>query len=230
MGIKTFVPVLVFALIFTACYDAPPPRVPRPELPPMQQGASILVDTREKLELRKRGEEACSTGAGGRIDCVKYKVNEPVMVTHARATYNGRSLTLGQAQGLTDPEYLQDIDAIANHIEGCKRAKIPRIAGELFWLVGSIVFVDAYANNSSQPDKTLAVTGGALIGAGLVSYALGKYVLGGQHCEAANDLYRSRENQFRDRDDTDVTGRNAAILEEAAKRFNAKHGGNDPSP
>jgi hypothetical protein len=100
----------------------------------------------------------------------------PVMVTHARATYNGRSLTLGQAQGLTDPEYLQDIDAIANHIEGCKRAKIPRIAGELFWLVGS-----------------------------------------------ANDIYRSRESQFRDRDDTDVTGRNAAILEEAAKRFNAKH-------
>ena len=76
------------------------------------------------------------------------------MVTHARATYNGRALTLGQAEAMADPTYIQDIDAIADHIERCKRAKIPRIAGELLWLVGSLVFVDAYANNSSAPDKT----------------------------------------------------------------------------
>src|SRR6185312_2849039 len=118
--------ILAISILATACYGNPPPAIPRPDVPQVVPGASLDVDSRTEDEMRPvtHRNRVCSG-----VDCSTISVtsDEHVTVKHAKVTYGGRPLTLGQAEAIGDPAYLSDYDKMTRLAASCRHASIPKL-------------------------------------------------------------------------------------------------------
>jgi len=209
-----------FCLALAACYGDPPPAFPRPVLPQVVPGAALDVESQERDELRPvtSHDRVC---VGGDCSTVSVTSHEHVTVKHAQASYGGQRLSFGQAQALADPSYLADYDHMTALAASCRHAAIPKYVGEILTTGGILLAADG-AGDSGNYTNPYAIAGMAAVAGGLVAYALGKYALGGQDCEPANDIFEARRAQWRSADDADVEDDLADELERIASQFNAR--------
>jgi hypothetical protein len=212
--------LFILCLALAGCYDNPPPAIPRPVVPQVVPGAVLDVDSHEASELRPvTSHDRVCVGA----DCSTVSVtnHEYVTVKHAKATYNGQRLAFGQAQALADPTYLADYDRMTALAASCSHATVAKWVGELFTTGGILLLADGAGANSDW-GSPYAIAGMATIAGGIAAYALGKYALGGQDCEPANDIFEARRRQWREVDSADVEDDLADELERIATQFNAR--------
>ena len=79
----------------------------------------------------------------------------------------------------------------------------------------------AATSDGSIKEPWFALGVGAIVG-GIASYALGKYVFGGQDCAPAKEIFDRRSGQFSSSDEKDVEGSDVDEIESVAKDFNAR--------
>jgi hypothetical protein len=103
----------------------------------------------------------------------------------------------------------------------CSHATVAKWVGELFTTGGILLLADGAGANSDW-GSPYAIAGMATIAGGIAAYALGKYALGGQDCEPANDIFEARRRQWREVDSADVEDDLADELERIATQFNAR--------
>jgi hypothetical protein len=213
--------MLCLVAVVAGCYDNPPPRAPRIEAPAVVPGASLEIDSRVTQENRRvaEHERVCVNGS---CDTVSVTHHQMVDVHHASATYNGQPLTYGQTLMLADPTFVQDQKRMAELTASCERAAIPRELGEALFLVGDIGIIEGGATSDGSIKEPWFAAGIAAVAAGITSYALGKYVFGGQDCAEASELYLKRSGQFGSADEKDVEDSTADEVETIAKDFNAR--------
>ena len=211
----------VLSFLFAGCYELPPPKVPRPELPPIVAGATLEVDSRHTTERRPvTSHDRVCVGA----DCSTVSVtsSERVDVHRASATYNGTPVTLGQAQALGDPSYLEDLQAMQDLTATCNHAKVPKYIGEALFFAGTLLLINGAGTSDGSTKEPYFGLGIAGMAGGIVSYALGKYVFGGQACSEAQEIYDRRRDEWTSQGDRDVEGSLAHELETVANTFNQR--------
>ncbi len=215
----TLITRLAAFLALTGCYELPPPKVPRPELPPIVAGATLEVDARDTTERRPvtSRERVC---VGSDCSTVSVTSNERVNVHRASATYNGSPVTLGQAQALGDPTYLRDLQRMQDLTGTCDHAKVPKYLGEALFTVGTLLIINGAGTSDGSIKEPYFGLGIAGMAGGIVSYALGKYVFGGQACDEALSIYQARRAEWQSQGDRDVEGSLANELETVANTFN----------
>ncbi len=213
--------LVIASLCLAACYDNPPPQVPRPQIPQLVPGGVLDVESHDEDELRPvTSHDRVCVG----VDCSTVSVThkEHVNVKHASATYGDAKLSLGQALALGDPAYLADYDQMTKLAASCQHAAIPKYAGDILGTVGMLLIIDG-AGTTGASNMPYVYAGGAALVGGIAAYALGLFALGGQDCAPANEIFERRRAQFRAADSTDVEDDLADALERIAKEFNARH-------
>jgi len=215
--------LIVLCVALTACYDNPPPQIPRPQLPPVVDGATLDVESRVESERRPvtHRDHVCVDHSCSDVSVTS---RENVSVTHATASYGGKPLTLDEALSIGDPTYVSDWTKMDNLAASCRHASVPKYIGEVLTTGGMLLFINGTATSDGSVNMPYAIGGGAAIVGGLVSYALGKYALGGQDCAEANEIFERRRAQYRAAKDTDVEDDLAEELQTIAHQFNAKLG------
>ncbi|CAN5228855.1 hypothetical protein BH11MYX1_BH11MYX1_55440 [soil metagenome] len=213
---------LRFASLWIAlagCYENPPPAVPRPQLPELVPGAALEVESHTNEENRQmtKHDRVC---VGSDCSTVSVTSTERVNVHHAAASYGGAPITLGQAQALGDPTYLRDLARMDELRASCRHATVPKYLGEALLTIGGLLIVQGSATSDGSVDKPYVIAGAAGMVGGIVSYALGKYALGGQDCEGAREIYQSRRAEWASQDQRDVENSLADQLETVARDFN----------
>jgi hypothetical protein len=208
-------------LLVAGCYDVPPPRVPQPDVPAFVPGATIDVETRSVEEMRRvrSHDEVCS---GGSCSDISTSHTEPVTVKHATATYGGNKVTFGQAEALADPTYVADWQHMEQLSANCRHAAIPKYAGEVLTTVGLLLFVDGTATSDGSIQPLPTALGAVGLAAGIASYALGKYVFGGQDCAEATAIYG--KHSWDAAGTVDVEDELADELQSVVVNFNQKVG------
>jgi hypothetical protein len=212
--------LVIASLCLAACYDNPPPNVPRPQLPQVVPGAALDVESHDEDEMRPvTSHDRVCVG----IDCSTVSVThkEHVTVKHASATYGDAKLTLGQAEALGDPTYLTDYDQMTKLAASCQHAAIPKYAGDILATVGMLLIIDG-AGTTGAANMPYVYAGGAALAGGIAAYALGLFALGGQDCAPANEIFERHRAEFRAADSNDVEDDLADELERVAKEFNAR--------
>jgi len=212
---------LCLLALLAGCYDNPPPRVPHVDAPAIVPGATLDVESSVTAE-RRRVTDHEAVCVGGHCDTVSVTSHQVVDIHHASATYNGIPLTYGQALALADPTFLKDQDEMARLTKSCERAAVPKLVGEVLFLAGDLgVIQGAATSDGSINEPWFALGVGAIVG-GIASYALGKYVFGGQDCAPAKEIFDRRSGEFSSADAKDVEGSDADEIESVAKDFNAR--------
>ena len=181
----------LFALVsLSACYGAAPPKPPLVPMPTLQRGARIDVDTVSKTTMESVAKTAssCPQGVGtGDPSCVvtHYSVMEPVTRTSSQMSYAGEPVTVAQFRVLTDPQYDQEVVALADLAHKCQRANVPRYVGIGMFAVGLLVPTLLGSHMPSAANE--GVFWGGVVG-GSASYALGYFSFGGRDCVRAREL------------------------------------------
>ncbi len=209
----------VLAVLLAGCYETPPPKVPRPELPAIVPGAELEVDSKVTEEKRRvtNHDRVC---IGSDCSTVSVTSRENVNVHHAAATYNGSPVTFGQAQALGDPTYLKDLSRMQELGAHCSHASVPKYVGEALFMVGGLLVVEGGGTSDGSFKEPYFGAGIAAMAGGVVAYALGKYAFGGQDCAEAQEIYDRRRAEWRSQDERDVEDSLADQLETVAKDFN----------
>ena len=211
---------LLICIAATACYGNPPPRIPRPDVPQVVPGAALDVESHDEDEMRPvtSRDRVC---VGSDCSTVSVTHREHVSVKHASATYAGAPLTFGQAQALGDPTYLDDYDHMTKLADSCRRAAVPKYAGDILGTAGMLLVING-SGTTGDTNVPMTVAGSAAIAAGIAAYALGMFALGGQDCAPATEIFERRRSQWRAAGDRDVEDSNADELEAVVKQFNAR--------
>lgn len=183
---------LLLAPMLAACYGAAPPKPPVIPLPPVQEGAEILVHTETKTTMEEVAKQStsCPQGKGeGDPSCTihRYTVSEPVTRTKSTASYGDQPLNFAQFRVMTDPKYGDKVAAVAHLSHTCQRANMPRYVGIGLTLVG-LVGGPLVAKGDSTAGKIVGYGG---IAGGISAYALGYFSFGGRDCNEARMIYNS---------------------------------------
>jgi hypothetical protein len=227
------VKLLLAVSVLSACYDNPPPQIPRPQPPAVIDGATLDVESRvvtERRPVTKRDHVCVRTNGHSSCSDVSVTSREPVRVTHATATYGGAPLTVHEALGLADPTYVPDWTRMDKLAANCRHASVPKYVGGILTLAGMLLVIQGTGTSDGSVNMPYAIGGGAALAGGLAAYALGKYALGGQDCAEANEIYQRHRAQYSAAGDTDVEDDLASELDIVARRFNAHLGKGTPAP
>ena len=214
----------VLLVLAAGCYGhgphGRPPAIPLPEL---RTGAGIEVSTERvtTIEDVPKTSETCPQGqTTGGPDCIvtHYTEREPVEHVTTTATYDGEPINYGQFRVLTDPDRDAKLARLDDLARKCRRADKARWVG----MISSLAGVTAFTIGMPYGSKPTVIAGEVAMLAGLTSYAVGYYALGGRQCNEANDLYReldvSDETGF-----TEAYGEDyATTMKELADEFNAR--------
>lgn len=224
-AVRPLLPLSLACLTLAACYGSAPPRPPRVPLPPIEDGAELVVhsETITTMEEVPKQASTCPAGVGeGDPSCTitRYTETEPVDHTTTTASLGSQPLTFAQFKVITDPQWnakLAELDALSHR---CERANVPRYAGLGLLAVG--LLVGPIVAGEGGGDVGTAMTYGGLI-AGGASYALGYVAFGGRDCVEARDLYNYLDTSEQ-MSWTSVDGDDYAIeMKALADQFNATH-------
>lgn len=206
------------AFILVGCYTTPPPHVPHVEAPKLEPGVAIDVDAATSTE-RRNVTDSDRVCVGSDCSYVSVTSKQNVRVHHAEASIGGQKLTLGQVAIAADPTYTRDLARLDALSATCSHGFYWEIGGQSVVSLGMIV--GAATSNESGRATTGNYFGAGIAAAGLVTWALGRFVLGGQACEEANELYHARRHQYENADKSYLEGERARDLEKLVEQYNA---------
>jgi hypothetical protein len=213
----------VFLVPLVACYGSAPPKPAAIPLPPMTDGASIDVESKDVTTVEQVQKEARSCPQYHPEACTTttYSEAEPVTRTHTTATYGGQLINYAQFKVMTDPHYDEKLVQLEHLSHVCRRANVPRYIG-LAAVIGGIVLFQVGAGSKDQ-NTGLMLVGGGVFGGGIASYATGYFSFGGRECTQARALYDD-VNHEDEQGWTQVTGAEYAHeMKTLADQFNAAH-------
>ena len=218
---RSLAAVMIVPLV--ACYGSAPPRPAAIPLPPLVDGATIDVESRDVTTIEQVQKEARTCPPAHPEDCVTttYSEAEPVTRTHTTATYAGQPINYAQFKVLTDPHHDEKLVELEHLSHVCRRANVPRYLG-LAGVIGGIVLFQL-GEGRQDPNTGLAVLGGGVLAAGIASYATGYFSFGGRECTQARAIY-NEVNVEDEQGWTQVTGAEYAHeMKALADEFNAAH-------
>lgn len=208
-----------FFVLVAACYTTPPPQVPHVEAPKLEPGVAIDIDAATTTE-RRNVTDSDRVCVGSDCSNVSVTTKQNVRVHHAAASFAGQPLTLGQIALATDPTYATDLARLDALSAKCKHGFYYEVGGQTVVSLGMIVA--ATTSNESGKPTTGNYFGAGIAAVGLVTWALGRFVFGGQDCDEAHDLYHARRHQYENADKSYLEGERARDLEKLVEQYNAK--------
>ena len=203
------------------------PKVNRPNLPP-----DAFIEANAGLERQRSSRRDTSTVCTGG-SCTDYTVRTPttILVHVAEPTVNGNPITVGEVAAAASTEYVSDTERARGLTSSCKRGRIVMTAAGLV-ATGAFVLL-SIGYNKENPNQAAAIGGIAAAGAGVGGLLLGRYVVGGQNCDAAEEIYRKWQPIYQYANKTKVERDSAKMLEVLVDRFNedrARVAKPDPEP
>lgn len=216
---RHFSVVTLAGLTLVGCYTPPPPQVPHVEAPKLEPGVAIELDAATSTE-RRNVTDSDRVCVGSSCSNVSVTSKQNVRVHHAEASFAGQPLTLGQVAIVADPSYTSDLARLDALSATCKHGFYWEVGGQAGVSIGMIVA--ASTSNESGKATTGNYVGAGIAAAGLVTWALGRFVFGGQACGEANDLYHARRHQYENADKSYFEGDRARDLEKLVEQYNAK--------
>ena len=211
---------LLAVVTLAGCYTPPPPRVPHVEPPKLEAGVAIDVDAATSTE-RRNVTDSDRVCVGSDCSSVSVTSKQNVRVHHAEASFAGQALTLGQIAIVADPGYLPDLAKLDALSATCKHGFYWEVGGQGALSIGMIVAAST-SDQSGGKVTTGNYIGAGIAAAGLVTWALGRFVFGGQACGEANDLYHARRHVYENADKSYLEGDRARDLEKLVEQYNAK--------
>lgn len=207
-------------ITLVGCYTTPPPQVPHVAAPALEPGVAIDVEAATSTE-RRNVTDSDRVCVGSDCSTVSVTSKQNVRVHHAEASVAGQALTLGQVAIAADPTYASDLVKLDALSATCKHGFYWEIGGQSGVTLGMIVAAST-SDQSSGKVTTGNYIGAGIAAAGLVTWALGRFVFGGQDCAEANEIYHARRHVYENADKSYLEGDRARDLEKLVEQYNAK--------
>ena len=226
-------PVFAFMTVFKAVFGAfiatapgcftfsMPPKVPTVEqtqLPPDTFLDLEIGSARERHGYTEKSD-VCSRGGS---DCVEVRTrkHEILTVRTATATADGKPVKISTVAVSASPEFVADTQHLRSLTSHCKRGRIVMTLGGLGLTAAYFLLSAGYANER----KPAYIVGGfAALGGGFAVMGAGRFMLGGQDCKTAEELYAKWSPIYEDPDATTVKRRTAEMLATLVDKFNQDH-------
>ncbi len=222
-SVRSSIHLLLASLTVAGCYGAAPPRPAHVPLPPIADGTSITVDSREKTAMEDVPKKSytCPEGhVAGSPDCIvtQYTDREEVTRTTTTAAYGDTPIDAAQFAVLTDPDYDKKLARLDELSAQCRRANRPRWVGAGLLIGGVAVWTIGTAYGST----VAADIGVASMAGGTASYAYGYYGGGGQRCNEAEALFHQLDLSTSIGETSIGGAERATEMKTLAEQFNAR--------
>jgi hypothetical protein len=197
----------------------PPPILRRPEAVTIGESQLLAVDTGSASEERtkREGKNACGEY---NTNCVRYDevTKYDVDVMTASATLDGEPISIDKVASATSEKYRTDLEKYQSLRSSCRNGSIVMDVGIVSALAG--VFLLNVGYGSDEPRNEYVASGFAAAGVGVAALLLGKFVVGGQHCKEAKEIWGNWYPVVSEYDETEVRGKSAEYLEQLVTKFN----------